>query len=56
LKSAAIENSSTAQSEEVEIFSGQSSAENESPTGVQTNSNSAAAPIRAAELRADFAD
>ncbi len=46
LKSAAIERSVIIETEDGEIFSGQSSAENESPTGVQTNSNSAApAPI-----------
>ena len=55
LRSAAIGNSLTAKSEDVEVFSGQSSAENESPTGVQTNSNSAAsAPVAPPNSAADL--
>ena len=43
LKSAAIERPAIIESEDAENFSGQSSAQSESPSGVQTNSNSAAA-------------
>jgi oligopeptide transport system substrate-binding protein len=45
LKSAAVGNSSIIEPEDAEVFSGQSSVQNESPIGIQTNSNSAAAPI-----------
>jgi oligopeptide transport system substrate-binding protein len=45
LKSAAVENSPIIKAEDGEVSSGRPSTENESPIGIQTNSNSAAAPI-----------
>jgi len=53
LKSAAIEQPAIIEPKDAEIFSGQSSAQNESPIGVQTNSNSAAVSIAPPSSEAD---